>query len=183
MIDKIIIIKLSVRMKKKKILVIGASGSGKSFVAKKLRLSRVNAVDADLIEGLHGWYDGKGQKVAFPIGAGKDFLDNHQFLWDKNFLREYLKENNKVWLFGLSGNIFEMVDMFDKVYFLKVEPGILIERLDKKDRINPMGKTEYQKKAVVEYAKKIERTAKSLKIEFIDGTLAPEEIKKIIEEG
>lgn len=167
----------------KNILVIGPSGSGKSYLARGLKEMGINAVDADLVDELHGWYNGDGYKISFPIGADKEFLDNHQFLWDRKYLKEYLKKNNGVWLFGLAGNIFEMIDLFDKVYFLSVKPEILIERLDKNDRANPMGKTEYQKGVVIDYAKKIEKMAEKLGIEFIDGTLSAEEVRKVIEEG
>ncbi|MFA6250847.1 MAG: hypothetical protein WC686_05135 [Candidatus Shapirobacteria bacterium] len=158
------------------ILIIGPSGAGKTYLATKFKEMGIRAVDADTIDELHGWLDGRGKKVKFPKGAGKEFLDNHQFLWDRVYLTKYLKKNQGIWILGLAGNIFEMVDLFDKVYFLKVRAKVLIERLKSKERENLMGKTEYQRKAVVEYARKIEIKAKKLGIEFVDGGMGAEEI-------
>ncbi len=131
------------------------------------------AVDADSINGLHSWYDGNGKKVKFPKNAGKKFLDNHSFLWDRKFLVDYLKTNHELYLFGCSGNVFEMIDLFDKVYFLKTSDKIIEERLSHPSRKNPMGKKEYQRKNAIKWAKALEKKAKGLKIEFIDASLSP----------
>ncbi|MDO8551220.1 MAG: hypothetical protein Q7S03_00865 [bacterium] len=136
-----------------KILIFGPSGSGKTYVSQKLRDLGVNAVDAD-----------------------QEFLDNHEFLWDKEFLKNYLDKNLDIYLFGLSGNIFQMLDLFDKVYFLKIDNELLKARLIHESRENPMGKTEYQRQAVVNFAKMLEEKSKELGIEFIDATNTPEQI-------
>lgn len=163
-----------------KILIFGPSGSGKTYVSAKLREMGVNAADADLIEGLSSWYNGQRNKVKYPEDADQEFLDNHEFLWDKDFLRDYLDKNPDIYLFGLSGNIFNMLDLFDKVYFLKVDHELLKDRLLHESRENPMGKTEYQRQAVINYAKMLEEKSKDLEIEFIDATLAPEKIYDLI---
>jgi len=140
----------------------------------------LNAVDADTIEDLHGWFDGKGNKVKYPELADEEFLDNHQFLWDKKYLEKYLEDKEDVYLFGLSGNIFEMRDLFNKVYFLDVLDEVILERLKKDDRENPMGKTEYQQKVVLDYARKIKDKALKLGIKMIDGTKWAKEIAKLV---
>lgn len=160
-----------------KVLIFGASGSGKTYTSSNLKQLGINAVDADLIDGLSSWYDENGNKVKYPKDADKKFLDNHEFLWDKDFLSVYLNKQQDVYLFGLSGNIFKMIDLFDKAYFLKVDYELLKERLTHESRENPMGKTEYQRQAVIDYAKMLEEKSKELGIEFIDATtLKPEQI-------
>ena len=57
----------------KKVLVIGPSGSGKSYFAKHLKKLGLNVFDADLVDGLSSWFDSKGNKVTFPQNAGKEF--------------------------------------------------------------------------------------------------------------
>lgn len=42
------------------------------------------------------------------------------FRWDRDYLKQYLIENPNIYLLGSSGNVFEMFDLFDKVYFLNV---------------------------------------------------------------
>lgn len=163
-----------------RILITGSSGSGKTYLAKELAKRGMYAVDADTVEDLHGWFDGKGNKVKYPEVADEEFLDNHQFLWDKNYLKKYLEDKDEIFLFGLSGNIFEMRDLFDEVYFLDVPDEVILERITKEDRKNPMGKTEYQQKIVIDYAHKIKKKAEKLGIKMIDGTKSAKEIGRLI---
>lgn len=161
---------------KKHILIVGPSGSGKTYISAALRQKGVNALDADFIEGLSGWFDSNGKRVTYPSDADKDFLDNHQFLWDRKFLKKFLQDQEEIYLFGMSGNVFDMVDLFDKVYFLKTSPEILAERLRHKNRENPMGKTDYQLQNAINWAKKIGETASKLGIQMIDANQSPEQI-------
>ncbi len=163
-----------------KILVMGPSGAGKTYLTKELSRFGVNAVDSDDLLGLYAWYDCKKEKVPFPEDFSQDFLDNHQFLWDRFFLENFLKHNQNVYLFGMAGNVFEMLDLFEKVYFLKVPEDVIIKRLDHKSRENPMGKIEHQKRAVLEWSREIEEKADKLKVQKIDGTLTSIEIFQII---
>jgi len=164
----------------KKILILGSSGSGKTHLSVVLKQRGLNAVDADEIRGLHGWYDGKGSKVVFPRDAGKEFFDNHSFLWNREALANYLKKTPNVYLFGMSGNAFDMIDLFDKVYFLDASENIIKKRLQHSSRANPMGKTTFQRKMAVEWAKLIRERARDLGLIFIDATLTPEEIYQLI---
>lgn len=155
----------------KKILIIGPSGSGKTHISAELRKSGINAVDADSIPGLSGWFDKDGKEVEYPEGADKEFLDNHEFLWNKEFLKDYLKKQDEtIYIFGLSGNVFKITDLFDRVYFLKVSPQILAKNLRHESRENPMGRTDYQLENALKYAEEIEQKAKELSIEAIDAT-------------
>jgi adenylate kinase family enzyme len=164
----------------KHILVIGPSGSGKTYISAALRAKGVNAPDADLIEGLSDWVDGSGKRVAYEVNAGKEFLDNHEFVWHKEFLINFLKDQKQIYLFGMSGNIFEMLDLFDEVYFLKAPPQLLAERLRHESRQNPMGRTDYQLQNALNWAKTIEDRAKQAGIKMIDAAKSPEEILREI---
>lgn len=163
-----------------KVLIFGPSGSGKTYLSSEFKKLGVNAVDADKIDDLSSWYDGAGDKVPYKADADEDFLNNHSFLWDKKFLENYLSKNPNVYLFGVSGNIFEMLNLFDKVYFLKVEPDLQKERLLHESRENPMGSTEYQRENAVNWGQQLEQQAKSLGIIFINATLKPKEILDLI---
>lgn len=163
-----------------KVLVFGPSGSGKTYISSELRKLGINAVDADSIKGLSSWFDGLGNKVAYKKDADEEFLNNHAFLWDRTFLEKYLDNNSEIYLFGSSGNVTDMIDLFDKVYFLKVNPDLQKERLTHKTRENPMGNTEYQRENAVKWGQELEQKASSLRIEFIDSTLSPQEIYRVI---
>ena len=163
-----------------KVLIFGPSGSGKTYISSELRKLGINAADADLIEGLSSWYDGAGNKVPYQENAGEEFLNSHSFLWDRKFLEDYLSKNPGIYLFGSSGNLFEILDLFDKAYFLKVDPDLQKERLIHQSRENPMGNTEYQRENAVRWGQELEEKAKGLGIEFVDATLSPKEILKLI---
>lgn len=81
----------------------------------------------------------------------KKFVHSHPFLWDRKVLIKYLKTNPNIYLFGLSGNVFDTIDLFDKVYFLKVNPQVVVRRLMHSSRKNPWGKKEWQQKATIDY--------------------------------
>ncbi len=165
----------------KKILIIGPSGSGKTYISSDLRKRGVNAVDADLVPGLSGWFDGKGNEVEYPESADKGFLNNHEFLWNKEFLKEYLSQQKEIYLFGLSGNIFSVIDLFDRIYFLDVKPDILRKNLRHETRENPMGRTDCQLENALRYAEEIRKMTKELGIKLIDATdKLPEQIFKEI---
>ena len=85
-----------------------------------------------------------------------------------------------MYLFGSSGNMFDMLDLFDKVFFLHVDPELQKERLTHPSRKNPMGQTEFQRNNAVTWGLFLEKRAKELSIPFIDGTFTPQEIIKII---
>lgn len=159
------------------ILIIGPSGSGKTYISATLRKQGVNALDADLIDGLSGWFGAGGKQATYPENTDKEFLDNHEFLWDRNFLSKFLTEQeNDIYLFGMSGNVFDMVDLFNKVYFLKTSPEVLAQRLRHESRKNPMGRTDYQLQNALSWAKDIKKRAKNLGIEMIDANQTPEQV-------
>ncbi|MBI3335691.1 MAG: AAA family ATPase [Candidatus Portnoybacteria bacterium] len=161
----------------KKVLIIGPSGSGKTYISAELRKRGINAVDADLIPDLSDWFDKDGNEVEYPEDAGEEFLDNHAFLWNKEFLKDYLNQQEKIYLFGLSGNVFNLIDLFDKVYFLKVEPRTLARNLRHETRENSMGRSDYQLENALKYSKEIEQKAVELGIRIIDATSkSPEQI-------
>lgn len=164
-----------------KVLIIGPSGSGKTYISANLRKRWINAVDADLISGLSGWFDSNGNEVQYPEDANKDFLDNHGFLWNRKFLEEYLNQQKDIYLFGLSGNIFDVIGLFDRAYFLDVNSDVLRKNLRHETRENPMGRTDYQLQNALKYAKELMLKAEKLGVKIVDATgKSPEEIFEII---
>lgn len=161
-------------------LILGTSGAGKTYLSKYFSNKGLNAFDADEIEDLHGWYNWKKEKVKFPYDAGKEFMDNHEFLWNRQVLENFLKNHQDIYFFGNSGNALKMVDLFDQVFYLDVPDGIRLERLNHQTRKNPMGKTQEQKKEILDWDKFNKREAVNVGAVLIDSTLTPEEILKLI---
>jgi adenylate kinase family enzyme len=157
------------------ILVMGSSGSGKTYLSTALKKRGVNATDADTVEGLGAWTSLTGRTVSFPLDANRSFLKNHAYLWDRQVLVKFLDRQQQVYLFGTSSNVFDMLDLFDKVFFLTVPPDLLVERLRDPSRDNPLGRTDYQVEYSLVRAQKHEEIARKLQIAMLDGTESPEQ--------
>lgn len=69
-----------------------------------------------------------------------------------------------------------MMDLFDKIYFLKISFEILVERFRDKSQKNPIGGTDYQLQNILSWGKEIEEKVKKLGIEMIDAEQAPKQI-------
>jgi shikimate kinase len=163
-------------MKNKNILIIGISGSGKTYIVQKLKNKYPSIYDSDEIQDLSDWFGWSRKPVKFPKNADKKWLDEHEFLWDREVLQKFIKENEPAIIFGLSGNCFSMLDLFDEVYYLDISPAEIKKHLKSQNRLNPMGKTKEQADLVIKYMKTIRRKASALKIPFIDANQPPEQI-------
>lgn len=158
-----------------KVLIFGPSGAGKTHVSSYLKQQGINAVDADTIPDLSNWYFGD-KKVIQPENMDANFLENHSFVWDREFLKKYLEKNDDIYLFGSSGNVFDVLDLFDKVFFLHIDPIIQRNRLTHKSRLNPMGKTSYQRDNAISWGEALEREAKELGLIVLDANVSSEEL-------
>lgn len=163
-----------------KVLIYGPSGSGKTYLSSQLKLMGHPAIDGDTIDGLSGWFDGLGNRVEYRVDADEEFLENHSFLWSRDFLEKYLADKGSIYIFGAAGNTYEVFDLFDEVYFLKVPIKVQQERLIHPSRENPMGMTKYQREQCAKWAHELYDEAQKYNIPIIDATLTPQEIWEII---
>jgi hypothetical protein len=161
-----------------KVLVFGPSGAGKTYISSALQKSGINAYDSDDIEGLSAWCDKQGNKISAPATAGEALHDHYSFLWDKRFLETFLKGFTDVYVFGGSGNLFSMLDLFDKTFFLKVEPALQKDRILNGSRATPL--MDFDEGSIVTWGDWLEQEAKKRSILSIDASLTTKEIFEII---
>ena len=159
-------------------LIFGPSGAGKTYVASELQKIGINAFDADLIKGLSAWYDRNGHKVPQPQSAKEALTNNYSFLWNREFLTSFLNSHDDIFIFGGSGNLFELTELFDKVYFLKIDPQTQKERIQNSTVRD--ARMDFQDNELVVWGEWLENEAKKRNIPFIDATLTPKEIHSII---
>jgi adenylate kinase family enzyme len=162
-----------------KVLIFGPSGSGKTFISNTLKNSGVNAFDDGDIKDLSAWYDKNGNKVAEPKTANEALGNYYSFIWSKRILAEFLNKYSDVYIFGGSGNIFTMFDLFDKIYFLKVEPQIQKERILNSSQRN--SQMDINEDGLVIWGGWLEEAAKKDNVPFIDASLTPKQIFAIIQ--
>lgn len=161
-----------------KVLIFGPSGAGKTYVSQALKQQGINAYDDGDINDLSGWYNRQGQQVPPPTTA-REALDNqYSFLWNRKVLKTFLEQHTDVYVFGGSGNLFSVTDLFDKCYFLKVEPAIQKERLLHSSRPTPL--MDFDEQGMVTWGDWLGQEAQKRNIPFIDATLSPNEIFAII---
>ena len=154
-----------------KVLVFGPSGSGKTYISHILRENGIAAFDADEISGLSSWYDRSGRKVPAPATSEEAISDQYSFLWSKKYLTAFLSAFSDVYIFGASGNIFKMFDLFDRVYFLKIDAETQRKRLwHAPDRDAHL---DFRQDELIIWGQWLEEAAKQKNIPFIDGTLPP----------
>jgi len=161
-----------------KVLIFGPSGSGKTYISHALSDLGINAFDDPDIEGLSGWYSRDGQKVPVPKTAEEAFSNNYSFLWSKEFLADFLRKFSDVYLFGGSGNIGDVLDLFDKVYFLKVDPELQKQRLRSPSRPTPL--MDVNEATLVVWGAWLEEMAGQQNIPFVDASQMPEQIFQAI---
>lgn len=125
-------------------LILGAPGSGKSFLVARAKERGFLAYDADYdVPGLGVWKDKEGKVVKFPTPVSVEWLETHAFVWDEVALAAFLSAHKSVALFGIASNAFALSGMFDRVFYLSVPEPVLRERLlHSIDRKNPRGKSE-----------------------------------------
>lgn len=161
-----------------RVLLFGPSGSGKTFVSKAWKQTGLPAYEDADIKGLSGWYNRDGYKVAVPTTAHEALGNQYSFLWSKRVLRNFLAVHENVYLFGGSGNIFDMLPLFDLSFFLKVEPHIQKERILHSWRETPL--MDFDEEGVVVWGDWMEEEAKKRNIPFLDATLSPDQLFAVI---
>jgi hypothetical protein len=161
-----------------KVLVFGPSGSGKTYTAHALSKLGINAFDDPDIEGLSNWYDRNGKKVTQPTTADEALNYHYSFLWSPETMAEFIDKFADVYVFGGSGNVTSVFHLFDKVYFLKIDPEIQKERLLSCTR--PTSLMDSNGDGLVIWGGWFEDYARQQNIPFVDGSLTPQEIFGVI---
>jgi shikimate kinase len=145
-------------LKNKNILVVGMAGTGKTFVSKYLKDNGINAFDGDEVEALSAWYNNKGEKVT-PKDLTPESLNGLEWNWDSEIIKKLHQSHKGTILFGVSSNWHNLLHLFDKVFFLFIDPETTRQRLLSSDRENDYGKDSSQVENIVKHIDGFKRFA------------------------
>jgi hypothetical protein len=156
-------------------LVTGNPGSGKTTLAGELGRRGFVAIDPDYDADLSYWQNADGRQIAKAAGPAQPdahWLRTHQWVWSRsrlqNILRQY--EPAPVFVCGIALNIDKVVDLFERVFLLRIDAETQERRLVTYDARNPPGRTEAGRQQIRDGRPIFERQMLVLGAIALDGT-------------
>ena len=155
-------------------LVTGNPGSGKTTLAAELARRGLIAIDPDYDAKLSYWEDDTGactQKSEGPALPDEQWLRTHHWVWSRCRLQELLTEHEEpVFVCGIALNIHEVVDLFERIFLLRIDADTQEQRLLAYDTMNPPGRYEAGRQQIREGRPIFESQMLELGAVALDGT-------------
>jgi len=127
-------------------LVTGNPGSGKSTLAQELARRGLATIDPDYDPELSYWEDDVGNpipKAEGPVAPDEQWLRAHRWVWNRSRLQDGLTQHQApVFVCGIALNIDQVVDLFDRLFLLRIDAETQEERLLAHDSSHPPGRSE-----------------------------------------
>lgn len=162
-----------------KVLIAGASGSGKSTIGNLLSNKGYETIEID--KGFADWVDKEtGQKVKYNPEGGKAWLEKHD--WKLNWAKLNKRLDNSsapVFICGITSDTLENLHLFDKIFLLEFQNNEQIrERLLNRD--HTFGKHPDEVGDVLGWYRYFQEQTKAKGAITVDCSLPPEKIVEII---
>lgn len=141
-----------------KILLTGISGTGKTTTLSELQKHGYAVIDLDAT-GICRWKNKETQEFTEYGETGRDYewLTQHGWYCGIDKLKQLLsaiREDKDVFVAGISENIEELVQEFDKVFIFTVPDAVVKERLNARTN-NHFAKKEEEQTFVLEHSKEL----------------------------
>jgi dephospho-CoA kinase len=144
---------------KKCFYITGLPGTGKTTVIKELQKRGIISFDMDEVAGLCHWRHKKTfERVDYHSGAGKEWLDCHEWVGDVVKLKEIIAARREpVVIGGFISNQNEYLSLFDEVFLLQCSQDTMISRLKARIGKDEYGKTEIEREMILRDRREFER--------------------------
>lgn len=124
-------------------LITGNPGSGKSALARELGRRGLRAIDPDDDPRLAYSLDAAGHRADPPQHPDEEWLRSHRWVWSRSGLTEALAQYDEpVFVCGIARNQDELLDLFDRVFLLRIDEPTQEARLKAHDALHPPGRSE-----------------------------------------
>jgi hypothetical protein len=124
------------------LLVTGNPGSGKSTLARGLTRRGLMAIDPDDDPELAHWQDAAGRRAGGPPRPDAAWLRSHRWVWSRPRMEEVLAQQDRVvFVCGIARNQNEFLDLFDRVFLLRIGGPTQEARLMAYDALHPPGRS------------------------------------------
>jgi len=137
-----------------KVYITGASGTGKTSIARELAARGIPTLDMDTM--CHRAHRETGEKVGWEPGKPEEWYAAHGWVCNVGGLEEFLSLHDTAVAVGLSSDQDEYLKLFDKVFVLYSHPEVIIERLNaRKD--NEYGKHPREQERLLKWHRAFEQ--------------------------
>jgi len=124
-------------------LVTGNPGSGKSALARELGRRGLQAIDPDDDPELAYSEDAAGHRAGQPQGPDEEWLRSRRWVWSRSRLEKVLAGHREpAFVCGIARNQDELLDLFDRVFLLRIDEPTQEARLLAHDALHPPGRSE-----------------------------------------
>jgi hypothetical protein len=101
------------------------------------------AIDPDDDPELAYWEDAAGSRVSGPERPDGQWLGSHRWVWSRSRMQQVLAGHDRaVFVCGIARNQDELLDLFDRVFLLRIDGPTQEARLAADDALHPPGRSE-----------------------------------------
>src|SRR4030081_2203883 len=127
-------------------LVTGNPGAGKSTLAQELARRGLATIDPDYDPELSFWEDDAGNRVSKsegPAAPDEQWLRETRWVWNRHRLQDLLTQQpGPVFVCGIALNIDQVLDLFDRLFLLRIDADTQEQRLLAHDTSHPPRRSE-----------------------------------------